>query len=227
MSLETASEPRRRAGTARGARVAAARPAPVVRPVVAQGEAQDAELAACRDAADRMACVAAGFFKIMPDALKSETRGSPKDAFPRQLWMGALVVELGFEPKLAGAAIGRDKATVEHACRIVEGLRGKMRAHDVIALLGEAGCRDYLGGDELAIEWRDADGCAYDVEEGDDTSDLFVHVLSGGEAVEKFVAGAESLVDELFAAFRCVAVRGAAYCADRDKRMSERRRLTP
>ena len=227
MSLETANEPRGRVLAGRGARVAPAQPKPVARAVALEGEAIDAEVAACLDAANRCACVVAGFFVISPDALKSKTRGSPRDAFPRQVWMAGLVSQLGFAPDVVGAAIGRDKSTVEHACRIVEGLRGGMSAHDLIALLGEDGCRDYLGGDDMVIEWRDAKGRAVDIEHGDDTRDLVVHVVSGGKAVADFVKGAEGLIDDAFASFQFVAVRGAAYCEARDKLMRERGRLTP
>lgn len=220
----TAREPRGRAVAVRGVKVAPARPKPVARPLVAKELPADPELAACNDAADRCALVVAAFFK--PKHLASETRGAAADAWPRQVWFAGLV-HLGFEPKIVGQVVGRDKQTIVHACRIVEGIREKMEAPELVRLLGEDGCRDYLGGDDLVVEYRTIRGeliCMADFEPDDrpDLKDLIVHVAEGGEAIEEFITGGADLIEEVFAAFRCVAVRGKAYCDERDRMKAER-----
>lgn len=148
------------------------------------------DVAVAKDAAERCACVVAGFFRVDPTAMFRETRGSAGEAFARQVWMAGLVVELGFSSGLLGKAIGRDPATIDHACRIVEALRGGMSVDDLCDILGASGVQQFL---------------------------------SGEDGVEAFIESAENTIEELFAAFVLVAVRGAAYCREQD-RLKEKQR---
>lgn len=142
------------------------------------------DVAVARDAAERCACVTAGFFRVNPEALFRETRGSAGEAFARQVWMGGLVMELGFSSGLLGKAIGRDPATIDHACRIIEALRGGMNAEDLSDILGASGVQEFLGGEDR---------------------------------VEAFITTAERVLDDLYAAFVLVAVRGSAYCREQER----------
>lgn len=146
-------------------------------------------MAACRAAAERCACVIAGFFKVDPAALFKSTRGAAHEAFPRQLLMAGLVAGLGYSSLTVGRAVGRDKATVEHACRIIEAIRveGSRRtidADDLIDMLGAGAVDEFLGG---------VDG------------------------VSRFLAHVDALVERFFAAFQLVAVQGAAYAGEQDR----------
>lgn len=223
MSLaETHLQPRGHAPLAKRAK-AAPKPKPrTLPPKQAQDRPENEAVTACREAAQRCACVIAGFFQIAPDQLFKSTRGAAREAFPRQLMMAGLVSELGFAAAIVGEAVGRDTATVEHACRIVEALRGGLEACDLVQILGEDGCREYLGGgDQLVVEYRNARGDVVAPEIGESTKHLVAHVIDGGDVVEEFIESAEGLVDDLFAAFQLVAVRGAAYCADVRRMMVE------
>lgn len=175
-------------------------------------EPDPAAVAACQDAADRCSCVVAGFFRVVPDAIFKSTRGAAAEAFPRQILMAGLVVELGFSAMVVGSVIKRDDATVMHACRIIEALRGGLTADDLVDILGEDGVREYLNGQGLQMEWHDKTGARVDLTDGADTSKLTPVVLSGAEAVEEFIETTEQLIDDLFDAFKLVAVRGKAYC---------------
>lgn len=214
MSLaETSREPRGRTVTRAVAKVAPAPVKPLEPAKAREEEPTSEEVAACKEAADRVSCVVAGFARMDPAKLFKSTRGAAKEAFPRQLAMAGLVMELGFSSLTVGRAIGRDKATVDHACRVVEALRGGMEAHDLVLILGEEGCREYLDGKQLIIEYQDARGRIIDPERVSNVKGLTVNVLSGGDAVEEFITEAEGLIDGIFAAFQLVAVRGLAYCA--------------
>lgn len=101
---------------------------------------------ACKAAARDCAFVMMGFAHIAPDALFKSKRGVAEEAFPRQVMMALLVSELGFSSLTVGRAIGRDKATVEHACRIVQALRDGIDADHLIDILGASGVQEYLGG---------------------------------------------------------------------------------
>lgn len=147
------------------------------------------QIALCRDAAERSACVIAGFFRIDPVALFKSTRGSPREAFPRQLLMAGLAMELGFPVAIVGHAIGRDPATVEHACRIVEALRGGLDVPDLIDVLGAAGVDEFLGGED---------------------------------GVDEFAKHVEPTINEIFAAFVLVAVKGGAYSRELHRQEQER-----
>lgn len=165
-------------------------------------EAAAAEVAACQQAAADCAHVIKGFTHINVEDLFKSTRGAAQEAFPRQLLMAGLVSELGFSSLTVGRAVGRDKATVEHACRIVEALRGDSDAAYFVKLLGEDAVREFLGGADLVVRY-----------ERDDDRKKEPIIVRGGAAVEKFLSAAEALVDDMFAAFRLVAVQGGAYRA--------------
>lgn len=185
---------------------------PLARNTQPQQQEREADvIAIARDAAARTACVVAAFAKVLPERLASESRGTPAEAFARTIWMAGMVRALGFTPAEAAAAVGRSKDTVEHACRVVAALQGALDTGEAIALLGEPGVRDFLGdGAESLIVTVDAQGR--------------VEVVKGGEAVEECLAHAERLIDDLFAAFELVAVRGAAYCREIERRKVERAR---
>lgn len=155
-------------------------------------------LAIAKDAASRCACVIAGFAKVLPDRLAIDTRGNPREAFARQLWMAGMVRALGFSSAQVGAAVGRHKDTVEHALTIIDALYGG-DPKEMLAALGEPGVREFLGGRDLVIT-TDAQGR--------------MEVVSGGEAVEELTRHAERLLDDMFAAFELVAVRGSAFCRE-------------
>lgn len=165
-------------------------------------EAAAAEVEACQRAVNDCAHVIKAFTHIKVEDLLKSTRGAAQEAFPRQLLMAGLVSEIGFSSLTVGRAIGRDKATVEHACRIVEALRGGSTADYIVRLLGEEGVREFLGGDELVVRY-----------EREDERQREPIIVRGAEKVEVFIERAESLIDDIFAAFRLVAVKGPAYRA--------------
>lgn len=146
--MDSASQRALQARTEARPATAASAPGQALAPAQRQPAAAPAhleELALAREAAKRCACVIAGFFTIDPADLFKATRGSAEQAFPRQLLMAGLVVELGFSPKIAGLAVERDPATVEHACRIVEAIRGGLDPDHLDDILG-ADAVDELGG---------------------------------------------------------------------------------
>ena len=155
-------------------------------PLRLNGEAEQPEpheaVKACRHAADRCACIVAAFFLVDPEQLRKATRGTAIESFARQVWMAGLVSELGFSSLTVGRAIGRDKSTVEHACSIIEGLRGGMDPEDLAYTLGNEG---------VTILARAS------------TYDEY--------PVSRFLADAENVLDKLYAAFVLVAVQGEAY----------------
>jgi len=160
-----------------------------------------AEVAACRKAAADCAFVIMGYFHIAPEALFKSTRGAAEEAFPRQLMMAGLVTGLGFSSLTVGRAVGRDKATVEHACRIIEAIRVEagrsdgLAVHAITDMLGEDGVRDFLDGREL-----------YSVVNDDDELEW-----KGGARVLEFLKHADMMVEDFFRAFRLVAINGSAY----------------
>ncbi len=197
--------------TAQEARTAAIRPAATLAPATGPIPLADRRapattavsevdvVAIAKRAADRCAGVVAVFAMVGPDRLWLDTRGNPKEAFARQLWMAGLVRGLGFTPAVVGAAVGRHKDTVAHACAIIGALHGDVDAAELIGVLGEPGVREFLGGADLIVT-TDAQGR--------------LEIVSGGEAVEECLQHAERLIDDLFAAFELVAVRGEAFCRE-------------
>ena len=113
-------------------------------------------VAACREAATDCAFVVMGFAHIAPAALFKSTRGAAEEAFPRQIMMALLVSELGFSSLTVGRAVGRDKATVEHACRIIEAIRGGIEPDHLIDILGPSGVQEFLGGFDGAETFLDS-----------------------------------------------------------------------
>lgn len=104
------------------------------------------EIERCRDAAERGAKVIDAFFGEGFDEILKPTRGSASQAFARQFLMHGLTIELGFSAITVGRAIGRDRATVEHACRVIEAFRGELDIDDLVEILGSDGIEEYLGG---------------------------------------------------------------------------------
>lgn len=104
------------------------------------------EIERCRDAAERGALVISSFFGEDAEEILKPTRGSASQAFARQFLMHGLTIELGFSAITVGRAIGRDRATVEHACRVIEAFRGELDIDDMIEILGRDGIDEYLGG---------------------------------------------------------------------------------
>ena len=86
-----------------------------------------AEIPSPRSSADRTCrwvafCVARDF-GLEPADLLGPTRGAPRVAFARQVAM--YVAHIGFRLSIRkiGRIFGRDRATVAHACRVVEDSR--------------------------------------------------------------------------------------------------------
>lgn len=119
-------------------------------------EEPESAVAACREAATDCAFVVMGFAHIAPAALFKSTRGAAEEAFPRQIMMALLVSELGFSSLTVGRAVGRDKATVEHACRIIEAIRGGIEPDHLIDILGPSGVQEFLGGFDGAETFLDS-----------------------------------------------------------------------
>lgn len=69
-----------------------------------------------------IACVALDF-RLHPERLIAPTRGSPCDAFARQVAMYLAHVTFGLGFDAIGSAFGRDRTTVSHACAVVEDRR--------------------------------------------------------------------------------------------------------
>lgn len=197
--LQTAQDARTAPARPRGAAPLAARPPPLAASPSPAQASQDEVIAIAKRAAERCAGVVAVFAMVAPDRLWLATRGSPKEAFARQLWMAGLVRGLGFSSAVVGQAIGRHKDTVDHACAIIGSLHGDIEAGELIAVLGEPGVREFLGGADLIVT-TDAQGR--------------LEIVRGGEAVEECLEHAERLIDDLFAAFELVAVRGEAFCRE-------------
>lgn len=164
-------------------------------------EASAEMVEAAREAAVDCALVIYAVFRITPEKLFKSTRGAAREAFPRQLLMAGLCDGLGFDPLTAGRAVGRDKATVEHARKVVEAFRlesksGRIDVADVVRILGVDGVRDYLGGEHLVVE----------IDRNEN-----VTVISGHEPVAKFLRHCDDFVERLFSSFQLVAVQGSAY----------------
>jgi hypothetical protein len=175
--------------------------------VAAIPEASVEMVEAAKEAAVDCALVIYAVFRIAPEKLFKSTRGAAREAFPRQLLMAGLCDGLGFDPLTAGRAVGRDKATVEHARKVVEAFRlesrgGSLDVADVVRMLGVDGVRDYLGGEHLIVE--------IDRQEN-------VTVISGHEPVAEFLRHCDGFVEDLFKSFQLVAVRGRAYRAELEK----------
>lgn len=151
-------------------------------------EARSEEHAA-REAAARCACVIAGFFTVMPEALLKPTRGTADEAFARQFLIAGLVLGLGFSREAAAHAVGRSVDTIDHACMIISALRFNMDAEELAELLGDQDLQEFFG---------DLDGA------------------------REFIQHAQPLVDDLFAAFALVTVRGGAYCRERSRLKQQR-----
>lgn len=170
-------------------------------PLARQAEPSAEE--ACKDAADRCACVVAGFFRVAPDQLYSATRGAARVAVARQIWIAGLVAALGFETRIVARVVGRDEDTIKHACKIVEAVHGAVDSWQMVKVLGEKGVREFLGGEAIVLSDEE--------------------IISGGEAFECFMDDAERTLDRLFESFVTVAVQGRAYCEDQDLRTREQR----
>lgn len=112
-------------------------------------EASEEEIELAKAAAQDCAFVVMGFFHVTNDQLFKATRGSAKQAFARQVLMAGLNMALGFSRATAGAAMGRTKDTADHACRIIDGIRGAMPTEELIELIGEDDAETFLGGDGI------------------------------------------------------------------------------
>lgn len=171
------------------------------------------EVAVCYHAATRCSTIIAGFAVVMPGDLLKPTRGSADQAFVRQVFFAGLVMALGFEPRIVAKAIGRDKQTVEHACKVIGSLRNA-ELIEIVRILGEAGVREFFDGAEIEVvrapPKTDARGRI--VAPGE-----IIDVLRGDE-VEEFIEGADRLIAKMFSAFELVAVAGPAYCAEVKRR---------
>jgi len=92
-----------------------------------------------------VACVAADF-NLDAGALTAATRGSPREAFARQVAMYLAHVGFALSFETIGRCFGRDRTTVAHACRVVEDGRDDIWLDCRLATL-ERVCRDDVAGE--------------------------------------------------------------------------------
>lgn len=71
----------------------------------------------------RLACEVTGFALGLNDDLLSPTRGSPQNAFARQLAMYITHVGFGISVSRVATAFARDRSTITHACHLIEDKR--------------------------------------------------------------------------------------------------------
>lgn len=71
----------------------------------------------------RIAIRVARDFGLSPADVTAPTRGPPRIAFARQVAMYLAHVGFALSFETIGRAIGRDRTTVAHACRVVEDAR--------------------------------------------------------------------------------------------------------
>lgn len=71
----------------------------------------------------RLACEITGFALGLNDDLLSPTRGSPQNAFARQLAMYITHVGFGISVSRVATAFARDRSTITHACHLIEDKR--------------------------------------------------------------------------------------------------------
>lgn len=166
-------------------------------PLAAEEAPADDELAAAKDAADRCACVIAGLFTVTAEQLRSPTRGSPRAAFARMVWMAGLADGLGFRSLVVGEACGRTRDTVEHARVVIDDLRHaeELSAEDLIY------SRDHNAG-----VFSEADVLAF---------------FGDRDGLAQMLAHAAPLIRRAFAAFELVAISGPAFSralAERDRK---------
>lgn len=77
-------------------------------------------------------------FAVDVDALRSRKRGSARAAFARQVAIYLSCTRLNLTLTETGHLFGRDRTTVAHACRVIEGLRDDPVLDATVAMLERA-----------------------------------------------------------------------------------------
>jgi chromosomal replication initiation ATPase DnaA len=99
-----------------------------------------------RDAAARfLSAVVGSALHVRPRDVREQRRGAPAVALARQVAIYLSHTRLGFDYTTAGSAFGRDRTTVAHAVRKVEGRRDDPRFDAIVDTLEravDAGWRD-------------------------------------------------------------------------------------
>ncbi len=71
----------------------------------------------------RLCCEIIGYAYGIEDDLLGKTRGTPKNAFARQLAMYLAHTGFGMSYYRVSVAFGRDRSTIAHACHLIEDKR--------------------------------------------------------------------------------------------------------
>jgi chromosomal replication initiation ATPase DnaA len=77
-------------------------------------------------------------FSVHPHAIRAPGRGCARAAFARQVAIYLSCTGFGLTLTAAGEQFGRDRTTVAHACRVVEGLRDDPDVDATIGMLERA-----------------------------------------------------------------------------------------
>lgn len=70
-----------------------------------------------------LCAIVSAAFRLRPEDLRSQSRGTADIAFARQVLMYLAHTRLGLTYVVTGGLVGRDRTTARHACRKIEDLR--------------------------------------------------------------------------------------------------------
>ena len=87
------------------------------------------------DAAKLVESIVAAAFGVIPDAMRTASRGRARVAFARQVAMYLAHTRLGLSYAEAGEYYRRDRTTAAHACRRVEDLREDLQVDTLLDCL--------------------------------------------------------------------------------------------
>jgi chromosomal replication initiation ATPase DnaA len=87
------------------------------------------------DAAKLVESIVAAAFGVIPDAMRTASRGRARVAFARQVAMYLAHTRLGLSSAEAGEYYRRDRTTAAHACRRVEDLREDLQVDTLLDCL--------------------------------------------------------------------------------------------
>jgi hypothetical protein len=74
-------------------------------------------------------------FAVGPDIIAAAARGTARAALARQVQIYLLHIAFGLDPAALGRLVGRDRATVVHACAVVEDRRDDSRFDSALGIL--------------------------------------------------------------------------------------------
>lgn len=150
-------------------------------------EPQEQAVAMAQEALADCAMVLKAFSHEQVADLLKPTRGSAGQSFMRQVLTAGMVTALGFEPEIVGAAVNRSKEAIEHSCAVIAAIRQAWKGagdHQHI--------RAMLAGVDLDLYLDQA------------------KLTTPGD-IEEWLEHAGELIEDAFAAFIFVAVRGRFY----------------